>query len=277
MLHPLKRLVLGCGLLGLCAAAQAQGPISPYYLTAGDEGMNWVVQGNAVVNSWAQAHPEEGGEYAIAVSSTVRTLGNGNQGFSGPSHVGSEYTLGGVFTGTTYPYPVPNAAFYDGTTDGTHNYSVDYGNGGVWQFDSAWANPVSLFATAVNDLGITFDPLDNTLWVSAFNGNTVTHYSLAGAVLGSFVGPTSSLTSLALDPADGTLWMGSQATQGTFYQYSRAGAPLGTVTYTELVPQNTLGGEFASGGAAAVPEPGSLAMLGACGLGLLGIRRLRRK
>src|SRR4051794_27882376 len=91
----MSRRVLILTLLSVSSTASAD-PISSYYLTAGDQGMNWVVQGASITNSWNQAHPEFGGEYAIAVDSTVRTLGSGNQGAFPPSHVGSQYTLGGV-------------------------------------------------------------------------------------------------------------------------------------------------------------------------------------
>src|SRR2546426_7492396 len=105
----------------LAAASIAQGPISAYYLTAGDQGNNWIAQGTSA-SSFPQAHPGNLGEYGIAVDSTVRTLGNGNDGIN----LGAQYTLAGVYTGTDYPYPDPSLRFYDGTTDGTLNYSVDF-------------------------------------------------------------------------------------------------------------------------------------------------------
>jgi hypothetical protein len=214
-------------------AVIGQGPRSPLYLTAGDNNMIWVVQGNSVINSWS-AHNTE--EYAIAILSTVRTLGE--------SSPGSDYTLGGTYTGTDYPYPATGAAFYDGTTDGVLNYSVDFSNGGVYSMNSDWTNLISLFSTPAGDLGIAFDRSSGTFWLATFNGSTVEHRSHTGAVLSSFTVPFTSITCLALDPADGTLWMGSQDTQGTFYQYSQTGALLNTVHYIALETQNTLGGEF---------------------------------
>src|SRR5438445_8906305 len=53
----LKNVLSGACFLSFVAGASA-GPVSQYYLTAGDEGTNWVVQGRSVVNDWAQQHPD---------------------------------------------------------------------------------------------------------------------------------------------------------------------------------------------------------------------------
>jgi hypothetical protein len=245
------------------------GPISTYYLTAGDQGMIWAVQGNSVVNSWTQHFNGNGGEYTIAIPSNIRTLGNGNSGQQGP---GSGYTLGGAFNGNIYTYPVPGVSFYDGASDGTHNYAVDpNGNGTVYQTDASWANAVALFSIGTGFLGITYDATNNSLWISNFAGTGVRDYSLAGALLSSFSTPFYHTTSLAMDPADNTLWMGSQLTPGTFYQYSRLGVQLSTATYGSLANQNTIGGEFAF----TVPEPSAMVMLLVAFAVLLAFRRAR--
>jgi hypothetical protein len=226
--------------------ALATGPVSALYLTAGDQSMNWVVQGASVTNSWTQHNSTE---YAIAILNTVRTLA----GADGP---GSEYTLSGTYTGTNFAYPFAGPV-YDGTTNGILNYTVDYDRGGVYSTKTDWSNPTLLFSTSSGYIGIAYDSTDGTLWLSQFNGNTVEHRSLTGTVLSSFVVPFTSITCLALDPADGTLWMGSQTTKGTFYQYSKAGVQLSTVIYSALASQNTLGGEFV-----VPPEPTGLEMNG---------------
>ena len=88
----------GCGIsasnITIAPGPMPQGPISPYYLTAGEQGKNWVVQVDSVVNSWKQQHPQGVGEYPIVVGSTVRTHQRLRRGdHDRPS------TLAGVFTG----------------------------------------------------------------------------------------------------------------------------------------------------------------------------------
>lgn len=256
--------------LATTAAAQA-GPISAYYLTAGDSGTNWILQGTSAI-SFPQAHPGNLGEYGIAVSGDVRTIGNGNDQIN----LGAQYTLAGVYTGTDYPYPLSGAAFYDGTTDGTSNYSVDIGSGNVYRMGRDWSSPAVLFSTGlIAPLGITYDTGTGTLWVSEFFGDVVANFTLGGTLLSSFNTGFSSISSLAYDPADGTLWMGSQGTLGTFYQFSTGGALLSTETYAALAGENTLGGEF-NLLPAAVPEPAGLALAAAAGVGG-AVARLRRK
>ena len=76
----------------------------------------------------------------------------------------------------------------------------------------------------------------------------VEHREMDGKVLSSFSAGFRSISCLALDHADGTLWVGSQGSMGTFTQFDKDGTKLGSVTYGALADQNTLGGEFAFGG-----------------------------
>ena len=85
-----------------------------------------------------------GGEYAIAVAGSVKTLHNGNCG-GGGCGLGADYSLAFGYSGTDYTYPPVQASFYDGASDGTNNYSVDYSGGGVYRFDANWTNPALLF------------------------------------------------------------------------------------------------------------------------------------
>jgi hypothetical protein len=256
------RWIVGATLIGCAAGAAAQGPVSSYYLIAGDQRTDWRVQGTNVLNSWSQVVDTE---YPVAINGgIVKTTGVG-QGLTGAG-----YSLSGTDTGSRYTNPAP-VGMYDGASDGTHNFGVDYSSGDVYQFDANWGSPTVLFGGlgGGNYLGITYDPTNNSLWISRWNSTTVEDRSLGGTVLSSFNLPFASISCLAMDYADNTLWMGSQNTFGTFYHYSRAGASLGQVTYASMTAQNTLGGEFAP-----VPEPASLAVVG---LGLLALRRRRQR
>jgi hypothetical protein len=83
----------------------------------------------------------------------VSTNSFGNDYGSG---TGGQYTLSGTPTGKSWPTTPPLTgevynAFYDGTSDGTHNYTVENGNRGhgpanVIATDLNWQNPVGLFS-----------------------------------------------------------------------------------------------------------------------------------
>jgi len=268
----LRSLMTSVVLLAVAAGAAQAGPVSEYYLTAGDQGQNWVLQGSSSSMS-GQVH---GAEYAIAVDGDVRTFGyTGGQG--------SQYTLGLVPTGIDYNAPSASVdSFFDGTTDGTFNYSVGYFNGLVYRMNRDWSNPTALFDTGNNgahSLGITYDTLTNSLWVSQWDGSAVSNFTLSGILLSSFNVGFNRITSLAYDPADGSLWMGTQNDFGasirTFYQYSTSGQQLSTAIYADLSGQNYLGGEFDIT-PSAVPEPSSLALVVLAAL-TGGIFRFRRR
>lgn len=219
----------------------------------------------------------QNGDLIIAVGATVRTLGYcGND----PGCVnGKEYTLGGVPTGSTYGM-FPGCCGNDGTTDGTHNYSVNYtvGGPGVTQFTSTWTSPVALGFATGGQLGITYDPTDNTLWTSCYLCNLgIQHWSLGGAPLGGFAAPTADSASgadhrfaLALDHADNTLWS-YNSLSNTMEHWTKTGVHLGDdfiFTGSELAH----GAEFAL-----VPEPTTLGLFGLALIGLAGMAARRQR
>ena len=260
--------------------AFAQGPTGIYYLTAGDNGNNWRVQGTNAVSSTQANSIGNGGEYAIAVSNDIRTLGNGNSGGDSGQRLGSLYGLNFNYLNVDYPYPTPGTRyFYDGTTDGSFIYAVDYGSGEVMRFNMDWTSPTLMFDTGFggfNSLGITYDSSNNSLWVSQWGGNEVRNYSMGGSLLSSFNATNfaNSLTALAYDPLSDTLWMGSQIAQGNFSEYTKTGNLLQTQIYGALVPENTLGGEFQI---APVPEPTTLALTGIAMSGAWFAHRVHRR
>lgn len=263
----LSLLTAGALTLTLSPAAQASGPLSEYFLTTSD-GYNklYAVQGGNVSLN-ATIGPRQ---YALAVGTTVRTLGVNT------STSGKEYTLRGAPIGSIYSNTVAGALFADGTTDGVHNYAWDFSNGVAYRFAADWTSPQALFALGTSDgtrRGITYDPVNNSLWVSGTTGAVgalVENYTLTGTFLSSFSTGQADITALALDPADDTLWLGHYDHTGTYQQYSRTGTLIGSVTYSSLFPAGVVGGEFAQ----TVPEPG-VWPLAAMGLVLLSSRRRR--
>ncbi len=251
--------------------AQSAGPTSQYFLTAGDQSNILIVQGT---NSTTR--PATGsGQYPITVlADGIRTTGRST------GAAGSSYALDGTATGTVFTLPSPIANAFDATTDGISNFLVDFTNQIVFRTNLDYTNPVALFSNLGGGsfLGITYDPTNNSLWLSQFGGTLVNDFSLTGSVLSSFTATTasgaslSSLSSLALEYSTDTLWLGSQTTEGTFYQYSKTGVLLQTVTYANLTGQNTLGGEFAFG---AIPEPSTYALFALGFTGLIWFRRRR--
>jgi hypothetical protein len=255
-----------------CAAALGQTviPTSTLFLTDGDSHRLTIITGSTFVQpAMGQVSYRE---YPIAVlNQEIFTTGP-----NVANQPGGVYNLAGNYlraAGTWIASAGVN--FWDGTTDGVNNFAYNYGTGGVYQFGTDWSGGSLLFAFGSSSqyLGITYDVTDNTFWVSGWSTNSVVHLSRTGTTLGTFNASffSSSLTALALDPADGTLWMGSQGSPGVFAQYTKSGTLLGTHTYA--FTDNILGGEFAF---TTIPEPASLALL-LCGLPVLWLMTSRRR
>jgi hypothetical protein len=82
------------------------------------------------------------------------------------------------------------------------------------------------------------------LWLSGYGTSTIEDRSLDDQLLSSFTVGHIQNGALALDPADGTLWMGTSSSLGTFQQYSRSGQLLSSQFYPSLAASGILGGEF---------------------------------
>jgi hypothetical protein len=274
------------------AVATAQlttGPTSPYYLSNWNSQTIYVVQGNAVIDTFPWAGNGNYSDGMIAVSSFVEARAFGD---THPPGSGAEYTLAGVPTGFYNPYVLPagitSELAYDGASDGKHNYYVQYygidASGAnvenVYQTGLSWQNPTLLFSVQsvggarAEYLGIAYDSRNNSLWVSGWGATAVNDYSLSGALLSSFTGP-GSLSALAYDSADNTLW-GSYDETNSLYQYSLAGVLLQSGTPAGLPAGNYLGGDMStgSGSGSGVPEPATTVLVVA-GLAALVARRRR--
>lgn len=269
-------------LLGLAGLAPAHAQTGNLYLTD-DQGFGYVVQGGNLVNTFTLVN---GSETVIAVAGDIRTTGPSDN-FFGPTIFGgtqgAQYNLSGTPTGNLFSRDI-GGIMADGTTDGQYNYGVsfidDSGLGAVYRYDRNWTNGVQLFDTgfgAEDELGITYDASNNSLWTSG-NDGFVRDWTLGGAEIGSFVPSDGAVFALALDSADGTLWLSTGVT-GELSQYSKTGTLLQTETIAGLAPGGQfLGGEFAETPSAVTPEGSSLLMLG---LGLLplgyGLRKKLKK
>ncbi len=226
---------------GRPAAAQT----SEYFVMAGDQSAFHVLQGGALIRSWSVLPDTAQYQYPIAVIDTIRTMG------ADIGQIGAEYDSFGNDLGPRYTHPAGPIRSWDGTTDGTSNYTIDT-TGGVYRLGLDWSNPVLLIdAGSIGSL--TYDPTNDSLWVTQFGNDLVVNYTLAGAVISSFSTGHDQNMAIALDHADGTLWLHDRTTQGTFEQWTKAGVMLDRIAIAGMATQNALGGEMAFVAAPACP------------------------
>ena len=252
--------------VGVIDMAAAYGQTGVYYLTSDASNAVFAIQDGAVIQGISQAG-QGTGQFPIAVAGTIRTTGNG------PGLSGGEYTLGGVPTGATYPNSAPSGQFFDGATNGSFNYSVDFVTGNVYQFNSDWSGAKVLFTAAVSDIGITYDFANQSLWLQNYYTGMVTDYTLDGTMIGGFSTGMEHVTALALDYNDGTFWFNAQDGAGGFgalYNFDAQGNSLGFDDSIETEGQGFEGGEFA------VPEPSLWACCCVGGVGLCFVALRRR-
>lgn len=225
--------------LAFTTAGPATAQTSEYFVMAGDQATFHVLQGGVLVRSWSPAPGTAQYQYPLVVADTIRTMG------ANAGEIGAEYDLNGNDLGTRYTHPTGPTRSWDGTTDGTYHYAIDSG-GGVYRFNRDWSNPTMLFSAG--GLGsLTYDPTNNSMWVSQFSTSTITEYTLGGTVLSSFSTGHSQNMALALDHADGTLWLHDRTTRGTFEQWTRSGTRLARIAVPGMSTENALGGEISMG------------------------------
>lgn len=247
--------------LGL-SAASAWAQRSELYLTTYENTKAYVVQNGTIIRQFDRTRPNDGP--ALVVQNTIKMFGQAG------GAVGREYDLNGNLLSGQYPNP-GFVDCYDGATDGRRNWTIahnDFNNNfAVIAADADWGNPQVSFVPVRRSSGITYDPTDNSLWITNNVGGSdrVQHYDLNGNLLGEFaIGYISGGGyGIALDYADGTLWIpGAFSTAGRLYQYDKQGNLLQTVTVQGL-NTNVLGAEFQ------IPEPAGLLLAGLGGLWLV--------
>jgi hypothetical protein len=177
--------------------------------------------------------------YPIAIRDTIWI------GYYGTGdHTVFEYDLAGTPTGNSSS--VTSLRGTDGAVNGNVTYTLApafNATANVYQCDSNFGNPVSLFTVPGTDLvGITFDTVGGNLWIS--DSITIYQYNLSGTLISSFA-HAGSRGCLAYDPTTDTLWYVSN-NSNEIRQYSKAGSLMQTMTVTGL-SANNWGAEFASG------------------------------
>ncbi len=226
------------------AWAGGQGPSRDYFLTDGFTQTIYKFRGQTVDSATAGFSDE----VPIAVTGTIRTSGF----FNGA--MGTEYGLDLTDLGKDFTLGAPNGTqFFDGTTDGQFLYAIEFQTGDVYRFKKNWKQGVLHFALSGGPgayVGITYDPSNDSFWVSRWDDDAVENYSRSGNLLDSFEAGHDRITSLALDHRTGTLWMGNDADPGVYQGFDRDGNVVDTIDYGLTDP--TGGGEFDLGAVAAI-------------------------
>ncbi|SIN93512.1 PEP-CTERM protein-sorting domain-containing protein [Singulisphaera sp. GP187] len=256
-------LAVSIAMLFVCAGRTCAGPVTSYWLTAGDQSKIYEVQGNSLVQTITTGTGLDR-EYPIAVGNTIRTYA----GF--PNSFGREYLPDGTLTGSTYTNTGSYFGVWDGATDGVAaNYSLEQGTGTVVQYDRNWANGTTLFTVAGltesgNWAGITFDTVTNSLWLNNRSNNAeFRNYSLTGTLLSSFtLAGQAAAWGLAYEQSSDSLWsLGTRSgPDWSIINVSKSGTLLSSTTIIGL-QGNILGGEMRIGPPAAVPEPSAIALV----------------
>ncbi|MBA2306779.1 PEP-CTERM sorting domain-containing protein [Candidatus Dependentiae bacterium] len=256
----------------LCAGA-ALAQLSPYYITKGTSGLGttYVMQSGVQQFNYAWAAP---GQMPIVIGnfgSGIRVRQACGQPTTGMPQQGDEYQTNGTPTGFTNFWNSGNpgaTTAYDAGFNGTNIFMVHWlgtTDGQVFRYDNNYGNGTFLFNARSGDLGITYDSVDNSIWVSNWNDGRVTEYSLGGTQMSQFQAAGINVGALARDPLDDTFWMAINST-AMLAQYSRTG----TLLQSYARPDYVLGGEIS-----AIPEPLTIFALSA-GIAALAFRRKKK-
>jgi serine/threonine protein kinase len=201
---------------------------------------------------------------ALAVSSDlgIRTMAGGP-----PWIAGAAFRLDGEELSAPAHAGAQLCCFGDGATDGEFNYSVrqdswllePWGSRplappALYRFDRNWSNAELLFRLGTDEgfyFGVGYSPITASFWLT-FNsreGGRVEQWSRRGERISPPVQiEQAGLTGIAVDPADGTLWIARPESNGAVRldNLDPRGQPLGSIDLAWPLPIWQSGGvEFA--------------------------------
>jgi len=209
------------------------------------------------------------GESPIVVTNEIRTSG------SHTNVPGSIYELDGTHKGGPLFVSDPLESVYDAGTDGRSIYLIEFESGDVYRAGMDYADAEFMFNASdasTEMLGITYNTMTDSIWVSEWNGVELIEFDTQGNELSRFSTGHLGNAALAYDSTDNTLWLHDRSVNGfeggIYEQWTTDGQLLFRGTISGLEGANVLGAEFG-----AVPAPGTLALL--AGAGAIGARRRR--
>lgn len=192
-------------------------------------GVTYIYQGG--VNIWSWNHAALAENALAVVGGTARQVTH-SDAYNG----GTEYTLTGVPTGTTYDAA---ESVYDATSDGVYIYGWNWFSSRLDRYDLDWQFIETVFDLPPQHdkdfMGVTWDPVTNSVWLApwVFDPSVsgfLYNYDLEGNLLGTIAldNPDGAGNGLALDWADDTFWFFSWTDQ-RYEQYMRDGTYLGSI------------------------------------------------
>jgi hypothetical protein len=247
--------VAAAGLLAWQAATGEsgnRGPASTFYLS----GSGWVAAVADGRLSLVGLNPHEAFPLAVLDGGRVIRTAGGYRDAGGASFVRTNGEF--RFERGTPSLGGGLCCWFDGTSDGRHNYSIRldvYGREppALYEFSTAWTSPRPLVSLPASRQygGVAYDPRSDAFWISTrdLEGGLIELWDRRGTRRAGFPG-VARMTALGLDPADETLWAVADTAMSatlTLTQFTRDGTQRQSVELAKPEPSlHPAGGEFGS-------------------------------